>query len=98
MKRSVTPEMVMQNFAKYGQEIDLENAEKVLDLMYDLSALSVKTEIEAALQNGKCSRSTIRGAMGLEHKNCGNNLIIKVFEKNKLLSKLCLYLSNTLKS
>ncbi len=45
MKRSVTPEIVMQNFAQYGHEIDIEMAEKILDLMYDLSELSVKTEM-----------------------------------------------------
>ncbi|MBB2144464.1 hypothetical protein GM921_03135 [Pedobacter sp. LMG 31464] len=53
MKRSVTPEMVKQNFAQYGCEIDLETAEKVLKLMYDLSELSVKTEIELASRNEK---------------------------------------------
>jgi hypothetical protein len=40
--------MAMQNFAQYGHEIDIEMAEKILDLMYDLSELSVKTEIELA--------------------------------------------------
>jgi len=29
MKRSVTPEMVIKNFVKYGHEIDLETADKV---------------------------------------------------------------------
>ncbi|MCX2474646.1 hypothetical protein OQZ33_09930 [Pedobacter sp. MC2016-05] len=48
MKRSVTPEMVMQNFANYDRKVDLETAEKVLDLMYDQSELSLKTEIEVS--------------------------------------------------
>jgi hypothetical protein len=35
-------------------------AEKILDLMYDLSELSVKTEIELASRNEKFSKSTIK--------------------------------------
>jgi hypothetical protein len=56
MKRSVTPEMLIKNSAQAGREIDLETAEKVLELMYNLSELSVKTEIELASRNKKFSR------------------------------------------
>lgn len=55
MKRKITPQMLIEILGKNGQEINLENAHKVLDLIYDLCELSIKMEIKNTVNNNKSS-------------------------------------------
>lgn len=41
-KRSMTPEKLVQILDKHGTLVSIEKAEKILDLIYKLSNLSVK--------------------------------------------------------
>ena len=46
--RSVTPEMVAEILARHGQEVSLQRAAAILELMYELSWHSVALEIRLA--------------------------------------------------
>ena len=47
IKRSLTPEKLVEAYRKKGEEISLENAEKVLNLLYFLAKLVVDHHLEA---------------------------------------------------
>jgi hypothetical protein len=47
IKRSLTPEKVVEIYQKKGEEITLENAEKVLNLLYFLAKLVVDHHLKA---------------------------------------------------
>lgn len=51
--RSVTPEMVVDIYGRYGQEMSLEKASYILELMYELSGQSLALEIRLATEQQK---------------------------------------------
>jgi hypothetical protein len=47
IKRTLTPEKVVEIYQKKGEEVSMENAEKVLDLLYFLAKLVVEHHLKA---------------------------------------------------
>lgn len=51
--RSVTPEMVVEILGRHGQQLTLEKASDILELMYELSRHSVALEIRLATEQAQ---------------------------------------------
>jgi len=47
VKRTLTAEKVLKNYQKRGVEITLENAQKVVDILYFLAKLVVEHHLKA---------------------------------------------------
>lgn len=54
-QRSVTPEMVIEVLGRHGQEISLERAAGIVELLYELSGHSVALEIRLATEQAQAS-------------------------------------------
>ena len=71
-KRSVTPEKLVKGLQNHGTVITIEKAEKVLELIYKLSNLSVKETLnKLAKRNPRASlrRFTRHTRKKKEHEN-----------------------------